>query len=76
MAIGTTRYVGNLSYGTSDQALRAAFEEDGPKVVEVKIVAERDTGQPRGFAFVEMAARPRPPRPSKRWTAESWMGAR
>jgi RNA recognition motif-containing protein len=56
MAIGTRLYVGNLSFSTSDSALRAVFEEDGRKVVEVKIVTDRDTGQPRGFAFVEMGS--------------------
>ena len=56
MAIGTRLYVGNLSFGTTDAALRQAFEEDGRKVVDVKIVTDRDTGQPRGFAFVEMSS--------------------
>jgi RNA recognition motif-containing protein len=52
---GTRLYVGNLSYQTTQDALRAAFEAGGGKVVEVKIVTDRDTGQPRGFAFVEMS---------------------
>lgn len=56
MAIGARLYVGNLSYNTTESALRAVFEEDGRKVVEVKVVTDRDTGQPRGFAFVEMAS--------------------
>jgi RNA recognition motif-containing protein len=56
MAIGTRLYVGNLSFNTSDSNLRAAFEADGRQVVEVKIVTDRDTGQPRGFAFVEMGS--------------------
>jgi RNA recognition motif-containing protein len=49
-------YVGNLSFQTNQDTLRAAFEQDGRKVVEVKIVTDRDTGQPRGFAFVEMSS--------------------
>ncbi|HZS38378.1 MAG TPA: RNA-binding protein [Polyangia bacterium] len=53
---GTRLYVGNLSYQTNEQTLRSAFEQDGRKVVEVKIVTDRDTGQPRGFAFVEMSS--------------------
>jgi RNA recognition motif-containing protein len=53
---GTRLYVGNLSFQTSQDTLRAAFEQDGRKVVEVKIVTDRDTGQPRGFAFVEMSS--------------------
>jgi cold-inducible RNA-binding protein len=56
MAIGTRIYVGNLSFQTSQDTLRAAFEQGGRKVVEVKIVTDRDTGQPRGFAFVEMSS--------------------
>lgn len=46
-------YVGNLSYGTTEETLRAAFEEDGRRVKNVSIVTDRMTGQPRGFAFVE-----------------------
>ena len=53
---GARLYVGNLSYQTTQDALRAAFEQDGRTVVEVKIVTDRDTGQPRGFAFVEMSS--------------------
>jgi RNA recognition motif-containing protein len=49
-------YVGNLSFQTTQDTLRAAFEQGGGKVVEVKIVTDRDTGQPRGFAFVEMSS--------------------
>ncbi len=56
MATGTRLYVGNLAYGTTENSLREAFEEEGRKVVEVKIVTDRDTGQPRGFAFVEMGS--------------------
>jgi cold-inducible RNA-binding protein len=56
MATGTRLYVGNLSFNTSDSTLRAAFEADGRQVTEVKIITDRDTGQPRGFAFVEMSS--------------------
>ena len=49
-------YVGNLSYDTRDDALIAAFEQDGRKVSSVHIVTDRDTGRPRGFAFVEMSS--------------------
>jgi RNA recognition motif-containing protein len=56
MAIGTRLYVGNLSFQTTQDTLRAAFEQGGRKVVEIKIVTDRDTGQPRGFAFVEMSS--------------------
>ena len=56
MASGTRLYVGNLSFQTTEASLRAAFEQGGNNVVEVKIVTDRDTGQPRGFAFVEVAS--------------------
>lgn len=48
-------YVGNLPYQTSEAQLRALFEEGGGQVQEVKIVTDRETGRPRGFAFVELA---------------------
>ena len=53
---GPRLYVGNLSFNTTEASLRTAFEQGGSKVVEVKIVTDRDTGQPRGFAFVEMSS--------------------
>jgi cold-inducible RNA-binding protein len=56
MAIGSRLYVGNLSFGTTEDTLRQVFEDSGRKVVEIKIVTDRDTGQPRGFAFVEMGS--------------------
>ena len=46
-------FVGNLSFGTSEQDIRSLFEAHGT-VERVNIVTDRDTGQPRGFAFVEM----------------------
>ncbi|NLO74837.1 MAG: RNA-binding protein [candidate division WS1 bacterium] len=46
-------YVGNLSYTTTEEALRETFEQFG-QVDEVSIITDRDTGRPRGFAFVEM----------------------
>jgi RNA recognition motif-containing protein len=47
-------YVGNLDFQSTEDELRAAFEVYG-KVDKVAIVTDRDTGQRRGFAFVEMA---------------------
>jgi RNA recognition motif-containing protein len=49
----TNIFVGNLSYQTTQEDLEAAFNEFGA-VERVNIVRDRDTGQPRGFAFVEM----------------------
>ena len=56
MAIGARLYVGNLSYNTDERSLREVFEQEGRRVAEVKLVTDRETGQPRGFAFVEMAS--------------------
>ena len=52
--MGNRLYVGNLPYSTDEEALRTLFEGNGRKVVEVKLVTDRDTGQPRGFGFVEL----------------------
>ena len=53
--MGTKLYVGNLSYATTEESLKSAFETDGRHVTQVSIITDRMTGQPRGFAFVEMA---------------------
>lgn len=53
--MGTRLYVGNLSYNVTEPELREAFAEGGRNVVEVKVVMDRETGRPRGFAFVEMS---------------------
>ena len=47
-------FVGNLSFNASEVELRSMFEEFG-SVGRVSIATDRDTGQPRGFAFVEMS---------------------
>jgi cold-inducible RNA-binding protein len=49
-------FVVNLSYQTNQDELHAAFAQYGA-VERVNIVTDRDTGQPRGFAFVEMTER-------------------
>jgi len=46
-------FVGNLSYSASEVDLRSMFEAYGA-VESVHIVTDRDSGQPRGFGFVEM----------------------
>ncbi len=54
--MGTRLYVGNLSYNTTEESLRAAFEADGRQVEGVSIITDRMSGRPRGFAFVEMVS--------------------
>ena len=46
-------FVGNLSFGATEASIRSMFESYG-SVDRVNIVTDRDSGQPRGFAFVEM----------------------
>ena len=48
-------FVGNLNFATTDQELRELFNEVG-EVVDVYIPTDRETGRPRGFAFVRFAS--------------------
>jgi RNA recognition motif-containing protein len=47
-------FVGNLSFGATEDAVRSMFETYGA-IDRVSIVTDRDTGQARGFGFVEMS---------------------
>lgn len=49
----TNIFVGNLNYSTTQEDLHATFAQFG-NVERVSVVTDRDSGQPRGFAFVEM----------------------
>lgn len=48
-------YVGNLTYSTTEDELRTMFAQAGT-VTSVALIKDRDTGQSKGFAFVEMAS--------------------
>ena len=48
-------YVGNLSYDTTDEAMKVAFESFG-EVTSAKVIKDTYTGKSRGFGFVEMSA--------------------
>jgi RNA recognition motif-containing protein len=50
----TKLYVGNLPFTATDESVRALFAAHGT-VETVALINDRDTGRPRGFAFVEMA---------------------
>jgi RNA recognition motif-containing protein len=51
----TKLYVGNLSYDTTEEGLRALFSQAGT-VAAVDLIKDRDTGRPKGFAFVTMSS--------------------
>ena len=46
-------YIGNLPFSSTEDELRAVFERHG-RVESVNVITDRDSGRPRGFAFVEM----------------------
>ncbi len=46
-------YVGNLSYGTTSESLKSAFEQAG-SVIKADVLMDKMTGRSRGFGFVEM----------------------
>ena len=56
--MGNRLYVGNLPYTIDEAGLRSFFGDgvDGVKVTQVKIITDRETGRPRGFAFVELGS--------------------
>jgi RNA recognition motif-containing protein len=53
--MATRLYVGNIPYNTTEVDLRTMFGQNGRNVTDVRIVTDRETGRPRGFAFVELA---------------------
>jgi RNA recognition motif-containing protein len=52
--MGSRLYIGNLNWDTTEDTLLAALSEGGRTVKELHMVADRETGRPRGFAFAEM----------------------
>jgi|OpeIllAssembly_1097287.scaffolds.fasta_scaffold618262_1 RNA recognition motif-containing protein len=51
----TKLYVGNLSYGTTEDSLRTLFSQSG-SVASVELIKDRATGSSKGFAFIEMSS--------------------
>jgi len=51
--VGRRLYVGNLPYSATEATLETKFSEHG-KVESVKLITDRDTGESKGFGFVEM----------------------
>ena len=50
----TKLYVGNLPFTVTEEAVRNLFAPHGT-VEKISLISDRDTGQPRGFGFVEMS---------------------
>ena len=53
--MGARLYVGNLPFSADEDQVRQLFAQNERTVTEVKLITDRDTGRPRGFAFVEMS---------------------
>ena len=52
--MATNLFIGSLAYATTDDSLKAFFEEFG-EVTSARVVTDRETGRSRGFGFVEYA---------------------
>lgn len=66
-------YVGNLSYDVTQADLSQVFEEYGT-VSRVSLPTDRETGRPRGFAFVEMAEEAQEDAAIEALDGAEWMG--
>jgi RNA recognition motif-containing protein len=66
-------YVGNLSYQVTEEDLKQAFQEYG-KVNRVQLPTDRETGRPRGFAFVEMESDAEETAAIEALDGAEWMG--
>ena len=56
MSEETKLFIGGLSWGTTDDSLKAAFEKFGD-IVDAKVISDRNTGRSRGFGFVTFQTR-------------------
>lgn len=69
----TKMYVGNLSWNASETDVRALFEQYGD-VTDIHLPTDRDTGRPRGFAFVTMGTKEAMDAAIKALNGSDWMG--
>lgn len=69
----TKLYVGNLSFDVTENDLQDAFSQHGP-VSEAKVIMDRETGKPRGFAFVTMATKEGADAAIKAMNGADWHG--
>ena len=66
-------YVGNLSYDATEEDIRTVFTEYG-EVKRVQVPSDRETGRPRGFAFVEMETEEEETKAIEALDGAEWMG--
>lgn len=66
-------YIGGIPYRTTEEAMRAAFEECGT-VTSVAIITDRMTGRSRGFGFVEMSSEAEAQAAIDRWNDKEFEG--
>jgi len=66
-------FVGNLPYGTSEADLRTYFGAVAPPT-QIVLPVDRETGRPRGFAFVEYAERPHAEEAIQRFNGQTYNG--
>ncbi len=52
--MGNKIFIGGLSWNTSDEGLRSAFDEFG-EIMDAKVITDRETGRSRGFGFITFA---------------------
>ncbi len=54
--MGRRLFVGNLSYETTEDSLRAHFAADGRQVAGARVMLDRETGRSRGFGFIDLTS--------------------
>jgi cold-inducible RNA-binding protein len=73
--MGRRLFVGNLPYGVTDAELNDAFSESGV-VRNAKVITDRETGQSRGFGFVEFSTEDEAARATEDWNGRELGGRR
>ncbi len=67
-------YVGNIPYSTTEEELRAFFEQAGLQVASVTLIRDRMTGNPKGFGFVETNSEDEARAAIEKLNGQSFMG--
>lgn len=73
--MGTNLFVGGIPYSSTEDGLKAAFEQAGA-VVSVKIIIDRATNRSKGFGFVEMADADGAAKAIEMWNGQEYDGRR